>query len=337
MAEKGSALAARRKAYTKLKKVGQDRPAHVAGVGNVLFKGFQCLAPECEEFIFVRLDQVGSDFAIACPRCDFVLRSDGETKFFGYELVHLESGDSIETGDFVILHDDYLVEAHLYKYCIVCYSMKSVESFDRHSSRRSGYQGECRLCKTIYNGIKNQSRITDQHREAAQRRRLYRQLAGQGGKIDSKIIFEKFEGRCFNCDRDLSAAESETGIYNLDHTLPARLLWPMCTDDATLLCGSCNNEKHDRWPSEYYDIPKLKRLARLTGFEYALLAGPPRLNDAAVQAILEAPDDFIEAWIHYPADIRKVRGLIRDLADVDIFEHAAHVPDHLYDDGEHSS
>ena len=108
----------------------------------------------------------------------------------------------------------------------------------------------------------------------------------------------------------------------------------MSTDNATLLCGDCNNEKHDRWPSEYYDVPKLKRLARLTGIEYALLAGPPRLNEAAVQAILEAPDEFIETWIHYPADIKKVRRLVMEVQAVDIFEHASHVPPHLREDGE---
>ncbi|MGH7620958.1 MAG: hypothetical protein ACREMU_01330 [Gemmatimonadaceae bacterium] len=43
----------RRKAYTKVEKRGQVRPEYVQGMGDVVFKGFQCLAPECHEFIFV--------------------------------------------------------------------------------------------------------------------------------------------------------------------------------------------------------------------------------------------------------------------------------------------
>ena len=162
----------------------------------------------------------------------------------------------IEEGSFVILHDDYINEAQRLKYCLLCYTQKPLELFGIHNSRRSGRQGECRLCKTIYNGIKNQSRITDQHREAASRRRLYRLLAEETGHIDSEAVFRKFEGRCFNCSRELRYTTRRQRGFHLDHTLPVRLLWPLTTDNATLLCQSCNNEKHDRWPSEFYDVAK---------------------------------------------------------------------------------
>lgn len=326
---------ARRKAYTKLEKDGQVRPEHVRGMGDVVFKGFQCLSPDCREFIFVRADEIGADFAIKCPTCDFEHITGGETKFFDYRLIRTESGDVIEEGPFVILHDDYITEAHRFKYCLLCYSLKPVEFFDRHASRASGYQGECRLCKTIYNGIKNQSRITDQHREAAQRRRLYRQLAEEGGRIDSRAIYDRFEGKCFNCNTELEYTETGQKSFHLDHTLPASLLWPMTTENATLLCSTCNNQKHDQWPSSFYDnAPKLRRLAVRTGYEYALLAGPPRINEDAVAAIVEDTDGFIEAWIHYPEDIKKVRRLIREHENIDIFEHAEHVPGHLREPGE---
>lgn len=325
---------ARRKPYTKLEKKGQVRPAHVQGMGDVLFKGLQCLAPECHEFIFVRTDEIGADFRIACPSCGSELVSGGETKFFDYRLVNKETGEVIEEGPFVILHDDYLAEARRYKYCLLCYTRKPVEQFDKHSARSSGYQGECNLCKTIYNGIKNQSRITDQHREAAQRRRLYRQLSDEGARIDSRAIYSKFGGKCFNCGVDLQIVPKGRQPFQIDHTLPARLLWPMTTENGTLLCSRCNNEKHDRWPSDFYDIPKLKRLAVLTGYEFALLAGPPRLNDDALTAIVEDTDGFIETWIHYPEEIKKVRRLVREHGGIDIYEHAEHVPAHLREPGE---
>ena len=320
---------ARRAPYTRVEKDGQRRPPHVRGMGDVVFKGFQCLQSDCREFIVTREDQLGPDFEIVCRACHFAHTAGGETGFFDYRLVQTGDPRPIEEGKFTILHDDYVQEAQRFKYCLLCYALKPIELFDVHNARRSGRQGECRLCKTIYNGIKNQSRTTDQHREAAQRRRLYKRLSGEAGKIDSKAIFEKFDGRCFNCGRELQYAPIGQGEIHLDHTLPVRLLWPLHTGNATLLCSSCNNQKHDRWPSEFYDIPKLRSLARLTGYPYELVSGRPRVNEEAVAEILADIDSFIEEWIHRPDEIRKVRRMIEEHAMVDIFEHAAHVPAHL--------
>ena len=320
---------ARRSPYTRVEKEGQQRPSHVRGMGDVVFKGFQCLNADCQEFITVREDEIWPDFVIACPACAFVHAAGQETKLFDYRLVHRSEGTLIEKGEFVVLHDDYIREAQRLKYCLLCCARKPLDMFDVHNSRRSGRQGECRLCKTVYNGIKNQSRVADQHREAAQRRRLYRRLSGKFGKIDSRAVFDKFGGRCFKCNRELNYSASGHGDFNLDHTLPARLLWPLDTDKATLLCSGCNNEKHDRWPSAFYSLPKLKTLARLTGYGYDLLSGPPRINDAAVEEIQADPDAFIEEWIPYPEEIKKVRNLIQEYANIDIFSEAVHVPAHL--------
>ena len=303
-------------------------------MGDVVFRGFQCLRGDCTEFITVREDEIGPDFEIICPACAFVHEAGGATKFFDYRLIQHQEESVIEQGEFVILHDDYIEESQRLKYCLLCYARKPVEYFDIHNSRKSGRQGECQLCKSIYNGIKNQSRITDQHREAAERRRLYKRLAGKSGKIDSKAIFDKFQGECFKCGRHLHYRQTGQKDFNLDHTLPVRLLWPLTTDNATLLCSDCNNQKHDRWPSEFYDVPKLRALARLTGYEYALLSGQPVVNEAAVAEILAAPDAFIEEWIPYPDDVKRIRHVLRDYTGTDIFEVAAHVPDHLREPGE---
>lgn len=321
---------ARRAPYTKVEKKGQHRPPHVRGMGDVVFRGFQCLQSDCREFIITREDQLGPDFEIVCRACNFAHSAGGETGFFDYRLVQTDDLQPIEEGRFTILHDDYIREAQRFKYCLLCYALKPIELFDVHNARRSGRQGECRLCKTIYNGIKNQSRTTDQHREAAQRRRLYKRLSGEAGKIDSKVVFDKFDGRCFNCNRELQYAPDQKKIH-LDHTLPVRLLWPLHTGNATLLCSSCNGQKHDRWPSEFYDVPKLRSLARLTGYPYELVSGQPRVNEAAVAEILADTDSFIEEWIHRPDEIRKVRRMIEEYAMIDIFEHATHVPAHLRD------
>lgn len=300
-------------------------------MGDVVFRGFQCLRGDCEEFIAVREDEIGPDFEIVCPACEFVHEAGGETKYFDYRLINREEGTVIEEGPFVVLHEDYVHEAQRLKYCLLCYTRKPIELFDVHNSRKSGRQGECRLCKTIYNGIKNQSRTTDQHREAAERRRLYRRLAGKAGKIDSERIFDKFGGKCFNCGLALRYTTTGQKAFHLDHTLPVRLLWPLTTDNATLLCSNCNNQKHDRWPSDFYDVPKLKTLARLTGYSYALLCGRPVVNDDAVAEILADPDAFIEEWIAYPEDIKRIRKMIQEYTDTDIFGDATHVPDYLWE------
>lgn len=324
----------RRRPYTKLEKVGQIRPEHVHGKGDALFVGFQCLNPECQNYIFVRENAAGKDFEITCSECGFQFVSGCETKFFDYALRKKEVDQIIEQGAFVILHDDYIAEALRYKHCLLCYALKPVELFDQHRARSSGFQGECRVCKTVYNGIKNQSRLTDQHREAAQRRRLYNQLAGQETRIDSAAVFNRFGGECFKCSKELSHTSRGQRCFHLDHTLPARLLWPMSTGNATLLCADCNNQKHDSWPSQFYDDRQLRALAILTGYEYELLAGPARINDAAVRGILADVDTFLQVWIPYPEEIKKVRRLIRDQTGVDMYAFARNVPDHLRDPGE---
>ena len=322
-------MMARRTPYTSLRKQGQERPSHVVGMGDVVFRGFQCLNGDCQEFITVREDELEPRFKITCPSCDFVHETGELTRFFYYQLVHRQDGNVIEEGEFLILHDDYINESQRLKYCLICYTRKPLDLFGRHRRRKSGRQGECKLCKTVYNSIKNQSRLTDQHREASQRRRLYQLLAGETQRIDSKEVFDKFQGVCFNCNRELHYTTSGQQDFNLDHTLPARLLWPITTDNATLLCSSCNNEKHDQWPLEFYGIHKLRALSRLTGYSYAILSGQPMINESAVEEIINNIDIFIENWIQYPEEIKRIRRIIMEYVSTDIYDGAAHIPPHL--------
>ena len=96
----------RRKPYTRVVKSEQIRAKHVKGMGDVVFKGFQCLNSECQQFIFIRKSEIGEDFEIACPSCGTILRSGEETKFYDYTLVDLRDNSTIEQGQFTILHDD---------------------------------------------------------------------------------------------------------------------------------------------------------------------------------------------------------------------------------------
>lgn len=280
---------ARRKPYTKVVKINQIRANHVKRMGDVVFKGFQCLNSECREFIFIRKDEIGDDFEFTCPICGTVIRSGDETLFFEYELhelLDLSTNSIIEEGQFTILHDDYIEEAQEYKYCIICNTIKPLDMFDRHNARKSGRQGECRLCKKFYNAIKNQTRLTDQHREAAQMRRMYLDLSGSE-KIDSEAVYRRFGYRCFKCQRDLRKV-ANANERPLDHTLPVVFLWPLTTENATLLCREHNGEKSGKWPSEYYSDNELRKLAVLTGISYETLIAPAHYNPEAIERLKTA-------------------------------------------------
>ena len=149
----------------------------------------------------------------------------------------------------------------------------------------------------------------------------------QDRKVDSDKVYDLFEGKCFNCSKSLKRLTGPEG-FRLDHTLPARLLWPL-SEGATLLCSECNNAKHDRWPSEFYDEGKIRRLAVLTGITYDVLAGKPFVSPSALSWIEANTDAFIERWIIVPGEIKRLRDLILDIQGIDIYGWARHVPDSL--------
>ena len=303
-------------------------------MGDVLFRVFQCLNSDCDQLIVVRDDEIVPSFVFPCPECGFDHADGRSTKFFGYRLEDRRTNAVLDRGDFLISHDEYVRDGHYFKYCLVCYTLKPVQLFDKHASRKSGRQGECRLCKTLYNRLKNPSRLADQHREAAQRRRLFGLLGGQSGQIDSEAVFEKFGGACFKCGSVLDPNALTSRGAHIDHTLPARLLWPVSTENATLLCAKCNGQKRDKWPSEFYDDKQLRTLARLTGYRYDLLAGPPCVNEDAVVEIAEDPASFLEEWIDKPEEIRRVRTLIRGYTNTDILDAISPVPEYLLESEE---
>lgn len=304
-----------------MRKQGQIRAAHVRGMGDVTFRGFQCLNAECETWIFVREDQLSIDFEIDCPRCQTQIRAGDEFAFYDYELE--VKGQVVEHGRFTVLVDDYIAETERYKYCIICNTLKPLGAFDHHSSRKSGRQGECRLCKRIYNSIKNQTRTTDQHREAAQRRRLYLDIASSE-RIDGEAIRRRFRSRCFNCNIDLHHAASESD-RPLDHTLPISLLWPLTTDNATLLCRNCNSEKAGKWPGQFYTSEQLARLSNITGVELDTLRSDPHFNPDAIERLSDT--SFVDQLLVDKAsrmdELIQLRNRILEAEGLDFFDYAS--------------
>lgn len=207
-----------------------------------------------------------------------------------YTLKNINTGTIVETGAFSILHDDYINEAKEYKYCIICNTLKP-------------------------------------HREATQKRRLYLELSGIG-KLDTKEILKRFDNRCFKCGKNLKEVKDESE-RPFDHTLPAFYLCPLTTENATLLCKEHNGEKSGKWPSEYYSSSELKQLSVMTGYDYDLLAGPPKFNPEATKKLQDTiiVDDLLYRYGAYMDEIIKIRNRILSFTGLDFFEYSRTISD----------
>jgi len=315
---------ARRTPYTEVEKKNFTRPAHVDGKGDVLYRGFQCLNPNCTNFIFIEDAEIGDDFEVVCSACNFKHVAGESSLIYDYDLRDKRDNSIIESGVFEIVHDDYVGEAKGYKYCIICSTLKPLELFDRHSARKTGRQGECNLCKQLYNALKNQSRLADQHREASQKRRLYTELTNSP-RIDIGAIYEKFDAKCFKCGAELSG-DREKGKKelrgNLDHTLPAKFLWPLTTHNATLLCKDHNAEKAEKWPSHYYTDAELRKLAPLVGINYLTLKADQHFNPEALKRLEDVAfvEKLFAKYARYEDELIGLRNRILATTGLDFFK-----------------
>lgn len=145
------------------------------------------------------------------------------------------------------------------------------------------------------------------------KRRLLLDIAGSP-KIDSREIERRYGQKCFCCGKDLSTV-TDKREKPLDHTLPVYYLWPLSTENATLLCRVCNGNKSGAQPSDFYDNEHLKRLAILTGFDYELLSGNPQYNPDAIAALhdSEMVDALLAKFAAYMPELIKLRNrILRD-------------------------
>ncbi len=314
----------RRKTTIRVVKKDQERPTHVRGQGDVLYRGFQCAAPGCTAWLVMEAAELAAPFEFACTTCAHLHRSGDAVELFDYDVVDERKGQSLESGTFKVLIDDYVNDGVPLKYCLLCYALKPVSAFDSHASRRSGVQGECRSCKQQYNALKNPTRTRDQLREAAQRRRLFMDLA-ETPAVNSQAVADRFGGRCFNCDEELK----DPGDWVMDHTLPASYLWPLTRGNATLLCARCNGQKADKWPGDFYGRRKLKQLAAKTGFGLDVLKGPARFNPDAIEALRDAKHvtSVMQKWASETDEILKLRNKILSDCGFDILADAKVSPD----------
>lgn len=177
-----------------------------------------------------------------------------------------------------------------------------------------GYQLECRFCKKFeVNAAHNPRRTAGQMKEDGARRRAMESLLSDlyGGSPQmmfrhsynqelSDYIWEKFDKKCFNCGTPIPTAQE----MHLDHTRPLALLWPL-DKSATCLCGLCNPQKRDRWPSDFYDEDQIKLLADKTGLSVVQLSTPAP-NVEALNLLIERLDWFFDVFLQKP-ELRKER------------------------------
>lgn len=312
---------ARRKPYTKVEKKNEMRPDRVTG--DVVYRRFECLSPSCTHLLVVLDDKCTGDFRIECPACSYLHFEAGTLHVFDYRLVNRKTGEAINEGPFEPTHAAYINAAERVKYCLYCYTMQPLDNFDHHKSRKSGRQGECRMCKHLYNGLKNESRLAEQHREAADTRRLLTVLSGEVKIGTMEGLLDRFEHKCFNCSEPLLDVSGGIKGYYIDHTLPVSWLWPL-DHGPTLLCRGCNGKKSDKWPSEFYkEESKLRTLSTRTGIPFADLSGKPFFNPVAVKRLHDEADAIIERWVKYPEKLKTLRLRIDANTGEDVFRDAS--------------
>lgn len=168
-----------------------------------------------------------------------------------------------------------------------------------------GYQLECRFCKKFeVNAAHNPQRTSAQMKEDGARRRAFELLLAElyegtpqlryrheKGSELADDVWRRFSKRCFRCGCDLPSSRD----MNLDHTRPLALLWPL-DSTATALCGSCNSEKRDRAPVDFYSEDELIKLVEITGISHDELTDT-RPNEEALQRLINRLDWFFDEFL----------------------------------------
>lgn len=183
--------------------------------------------------------------------------------------------------------------------------LRNIEDAEEVLQLDYGYQLECRFCKKFeVNAAHNPQRTSAQMKEDGARRRAFELLLAElyggtpqlryrheQGKELADDVWKRFGCACFNCGAELPTPRD----MHLDHTRPLALLWPL-DGTATALCGSCNSEKRDRAPSDFYTPTKLAALSKITGIPPDDLA-KTHPNEEALTLLLRRPKWFFGEFL----------------------------------------
>lgn len=159
-----------------------------------------------------------------------------------------------------------------WKQCNTCGRVLPASAFSGHKGWGPlEKQMECRSCKAVINTRLNPKRTREQLHESSVRRRIADLfLKGENERIDFDDLFKRFGGRCFKTGKKLDINDRKS--WAVDHVLPSRYLYPLTKRNAALLSREANDNKHDRWPSEFYSNNELKNLARTIEADLSLIS-----------------------------------------------------------------
>ena len=183
------------------------------------------------------------------------------------------------------------------KICKQCKIEKSLDDFYKHKKMSDGHLNVCKSCKLDYQKSRpkrdpqyikdyyqiNRERLLNQNREyrAAnkekcnsksrewkrnnkervrfhnrKRREMKRGMSDYMFALEhQETVYIRFGHRCFNCGCTENLA--------FDHHIPASKGGPLSLDNVVLLCGSCNSEKHDKDPEDFYSQEQLLQLKEI--------------------------------------------------------------------------
>jgi len=165
---------------------------------------------------------------------------------------------------------------------------------------------ECRSCKSVINAKLNPKRTREQLHESSVRRRIADLLMeGENERIDFEELFERFGSRCFKTGKELDIKKRKT--WAIDHILPSRYLYPLRKDNAALLSREANENKRDRWPSQFYTNNELRELARITGANLAIISSKTPITN---------PNIDVNRCVSRMLNVRGATDLSRRIKDI---------------------
>ncbi len=181
-----------------------------------------------------------------------------------------------------------------------------------------GHQLECKACKKFFvNAPLNPQRNSQQFKEDGLRRRAIEVLINElldtnlihfeferrTKKEFSKYIWEKFDRKCFKCDKEIPFEEMA-----LDHTMPLAYLYRL-DESATCLCSSHNSQKSDHFPVDYYTEDELVKLSHITGLSLEDLH-KKEVNQKVLDLLVENVIWYYDEFLTRP-DYQKIRDGIK--------------------------
>lgn len=218
-----------------------------------------------------------------CTQCRFVHAKEADIPFSNWDVEH-RSADSKPAESFWrgFFRNATEHPESYWKQCNVCNRILPFAEFSRHVGWGPlERQLECRACKGAINGVLNPKRTSQQLHESSVRRRVAELLLEtEDQRLDVNALFARFEGKCFKTKRPLDMEQRDS--WAIDHILPSKWLYPLTVANAALLSREANENKRDKWPSEFYTNSELIELARITGADLSLLSRSSPVANRAI-------------------------------------------------------